>query len=144
MSNDLQTVLGVLSRLTAHDIHTWIFGGWGEELRQLAPSRAHTDIDLLYRGQDFSRVDQTICGCRFAEILAKRLAHKRAFVLDGVMVELFLVRSDHHGPHTIFWNRIRYDWPNDVFGSIDDVPVASTTALRGYRANYQRLRAPPN
>ncbi len=141
VANDLQTVRGVLSMLAGQGIHTWIFGGWAEELHGIVPSRAHADIDLLYSGQDIGRVDRAIRQSALHEIVAKRFAHKRAFMVDSVMVELFLVRSDRHGPHTNFWDRWRHDWPSDVFGSVNGAPVASQTALRDYRAQYPLVRA---
>lgn len=39
----------------------------------------------------------------------------------------------------MFWDQVRHDWPTDVFGFVDAVPVASIAALRGYRANYQAI-----
>jgi hypothetical protein len=97
VANDLQTMRCVLSMLAGQGIHTWIFGGWAEELHGIVPSHAHADIDLLYQGQDFGSVDRAIRQPALHEIVAKRFAHKRAFMLDDVMVELFLVRSDHYG-----------------------------------------------
>ena len=31
-------------------VETWVFGGWGEELRGLKPPAQHADLDLLYPG----------------------------------------------------------------------------------------------
>jgi len=55
------------------------------------------------------------------------------------MIELFLVRSDDRGPHTVFWDRMRHEWPADVFGFVEYVPVASAAALRGYRASHRAI-----
>jgi hypothetical protein len=76
-------------------VDVWLFGGWAEELQGLVPARAHRDVDLLHPAEDFTRVDALLrAEPALVEIVAKRFAHKRAFLLDGVMVELFLVRSD--------------------------------------------------
>jgi hypothetical protein len=141
MPNDVRTVLDVQSMLSEERIDTWIFGGWAEELRGLAPPRRHADIDLLYRSGDFAPVDRLIRTTPLDEIVAKRLPHKRAFLVNGTMVELILVSSDNHGHHTNFWRRIRFSWPLDVFDTLDGTHVASATALNRYRCHYHRLRA---
>ena len=139
--NDRSAVLRLVSVLAGDEIPTWVFGGWAEELRGVASPRPHRDIDLLYRGSDFRPVDELIERRHLPTIPAKRLGHKRALVLNDVVVELFLVRSDYNvTPHTIFWDRLRYDWPRDVFGFVDQVPVASAAALQRYRADYRRIR----
>lgn len=117
-----------------------MLGGWAEELRGLAPVREHRDIDL-YPGSDFRPVDEAIERRHLQAIPAKRLAHKRALIVDDVMIELFLVRTDHNGtPHTVFWDRLRYDWPSDTFAFVDCVAVASASALRRYRADHESIR----
>lgn len=76
------------------------------------------------------------------EIVAKRFPHKRAFEVDGVMVELFLVQSDEAGWFTDFWGVARHDWPADVFEvEAGGLRVASATALAGYRAGWDELQA---
>lgn len=99
----------------------------------LVAPRPHRDIDLLYPAPDFAAVDELLASGAVDEIVAKRFPHKRAFELDGVMTELFLVRNDPAGHYTDFWGDQRYDWPNDVFGHVDGVPVTSAAALTGFR-----------
>jgi len=66
------------------------------------------------------------------------LRHKRAFVLDGVMVELFFVRRDGGSLFTTFWAE-RHDWPSDTPADVGLLPVASAAAVAGYRVrNPQR------
>jgi hypothetical protein len=126
--NDLAFVERVQAELRAHDVATWIFGGWGEELRALSPPRAHGDVDLLYPGESWAAVD----ALAYWFIGAKRFPWKRAFMLDDVMVELFLVQRDAGGWFTRLAHR-RHDWPCDVFAEGGVRPVASTAALRSYR-----------
>jgi hypothetical protein len=133
--NDLDFVLETVDLLWSRGIRTWVFGGWGEELRGLAPPRAHADLDLLYPARDWTRVD------RLAEldwVETKRLGWKRAFVHDGTPVELFLVERDGLGWFTELARR-RHDWPDNVFSTNGRVPVASSAALAGYR--YARRKA---
>lgn len=129
----------VIGYFELNQIMTWAFGGWAEELRTLIPSRPHRDIDLLYPSDSFSLVDALIANGEVREIQAKRAEHKRAIVVDDVMIEIFLVCTDNRGPHTLFWGRVRHDWPIDVFGEVDELRVASAAALDGYRVAHSRI-----
>jgi hypothetical protein len=66
-----------------------LVGGWSKELLGLEPPRAHADIDLVVTDVDILALDQWLT--TRDEIVAKRFPHKRAFLLDGTMVELHLV-----------------------------------------------------
>ena len=133
--NDSAFVMKVTSLLTDARVNVWLFGGWAEELQGIVPPRAHRDVDLLHPAEDFDRVDALLGTERaLVEIVAKRLAHRRAFVTDGVMVELFLVRSDRDGYYTDLPGGVRHRWPADVFDERQlGLRVASVAALVGYR-----------
>ena len=94
MPNDLRFVRDVLSRLEVAGLDVWLAGGWAEELHGLLEPRPHHDVDLLYRGESFDSLDAFLGTGAVTEIAAKRFAHKRAFELDGTMVELILVEPD--------------------------------------------------
>jgi hypothetical protein len=126
--NDLDLVVRTVDLLWSKRVRTWIFGGWGEELRGLIPPRDHVDIDLLYPARDWSRVDKL----ELDWIAAKHLPWKRAFVLEDTTVELFHVDRDEQGWFTDLGKR-RHRWPADVFKANGRVPVASRGALIGYR-----------
>jgi hypothetical protein len=136
--NDLLFVHRVIEMLADAGVHVWAFGGWAEELRG-EPAAVHQDLDLLYPAADFTRLDDLLGAGDLDEIVTKHFPHKRAFVLDGIMVELFLVKRDEDGYHTEFWGRMRHDWPSDVLSVVGDLPVASSASLIGYRNNYARL-----
>jgi hypothetical protein len=127
--NDLTFVLRVVDLLASHGLRTWVFGGWAEELRGLTVPRTHRDVDLLYPAPGFARLDAV----DFDWIAAKRFPHKRAFLLDGVMVELLLVARDEDG-----WHTGAHRWPANVFASAGRLPVASADALSAYRASPRR------
>jgi len=127
--NDLTFVLRVVDLLASHGLRTWVFGGWAEELRGLAPPRPHASIDLLYPAPDFARLD----ALGLDSIAAKRFPHKRAFAVDRVMVEVVLVQRDATG-----WHTGGHRWPPNVFVSGGRLPVASAEALVGYRASQRR------
>jgi hypothetical protein len=102
MGCDLDLVSRALGVLGAGGADCWVFGGWAEELRGLCPARAHKDVDLLCLTGDFVAVERLLRAQRLDEIEGKRFADKRAFVLEGVMVELFLVQCDGRGHFTNF------------------------------------------
>jgi hypothetical protein len=138
--NDLAYVRRVLDLLAAHDLRAWVFGGWGEELHGMIEPRPHKDVDLLYPAPDFAAVDAFLSRGIVDEIAAKRFPHKRAFELDGVMTELFLLQPDAAGGYyTCFWDQHRYDWPADVLDQAQDLPVASVAALEAFRTKTQAL-----
>ena len=134
--NDLTFVDRVVALLAAEGIDTWIFGGWGEELRGLGPPRPHADLDLLHPAEDWCAVDRLDLDW----IPSKRFPWKRAFVLDATIVELFLVRRDGRGLYTQLLRR-RHDWPDDVLASNGRLRVASTAALASYRDRHRARRA---
>lgn len=105
----------------------------------MRPPGAHSDIDLLYPAESWHEVDMLIAVDQLDEIAAKRSSHKRAMIWRGVMIELFLVRSDSRGPYTVFWGAVRQNWPADVFGFVEGEPVASVAALRRYRDRHRAI-----
>jgi hypothetical protein len=132
---DLAAVLRVVDTLEAARLRVWLFGGWAEELRGLRSPCEHADVDLLYPGRDFSRVDRFI-----GDDEIDLRPHKRSFELDGVPVELLLVQKDEQGWFTDLQSR-RHRWPSDVFATAGRLPVASVTALESYRHSRRADRA---
>ena len=66
----------------------------GRIVRPSSPG-PHRDIDLLYAAQSFARLDEFLrAQSDVQEVTAKRFSHKRAFEWRGLLVEMFLVRSD--------------------------------------------------
>ena len=112
-------------------------------LRGVRPAGPHKDLDLLYPAEDFTGLKRLLHALALEQIPAKRSRHKRAFVLDGVMVELFLVQHDEKGLFTNLWGRARHDWPTDALSSAMGLLVASLAALARYRAQQRALRRAP-
>ena len=133
--NDLDFVLRAVDLLWSHRVRTWIFGGWGEELRGLDPQREHVDLDLLYPARDWSRVDALDLEWIDAQAPAVEARVQRS---TASLVELFRADRDERGWFTELQRR-RHDWPADVFAANGRLPVASRDALAGYR--YARDRA---
>jgi aminoglycoside-2''-adenylyltransferase len=123
---DLHFVLRVVDLLEDARLRVWLFGGWAEELRGLRAPCEHSDVDFLYPGRDFGRVD------RFLGESADERAHKRTFQFEGVPVDLLLVQKDEQGWYTQL-PRGRHNWPADVFANAGRLPVASAAALETYR-----------
>jgi Aminoglycoside-2''-adenylyltransferase len=124
--NDLALVMKVVDVLEAARLRVWLFGGWAEELRGLRAPCEHVDVDFLYPGRDFSRVDRFLGGTDDSR------PHKRSFEVEGVPVELLLVQKDERGWFTEL-PAGRHPWPADVFANAGRLPVASVTALESYR-----------
>ena len=136
--NDLAFVRDTLRLLRARGTAAWVFGGWAEELHGSRPARPHVDLDLLVRAPISTGLLRGL-----GEIRAKRFRHKRAFVLHGIMVELFLVEADSGGLCTHFWT-YRHEWPDDTLAPGGQLPLASATAVAGYRRRHhlvERARA---
>ena len=130
--NDLVSVEGVQTYLRAQGIETWVFGGWGEELRGLIRPRDHADLDLLYPAPGWDRLDRLDLDW----IEGKRFPWKRAFVLEGTVVELFLVERDEDGWYTALQRRV-HRWPADTLASRGHLRVASPAALASFRHSYR-------
>ena len=130
--NDLRFVERAVSLLASKGIDTWVFGGWGEELRGLIRAHEHTDLDLLYPAEDWEAVDALYLDW----IQTKKRPWKRAFRLEGIAVELFLVQYDDRGWYTQLERR-RHEWPTNVFAGTGRIPVASTAAMATYRHSYR-------
>ena len=129
--NDLEFVLRAVDRLRSEGIRTWVCGSWGEELRGLAPPGPHADLDLLYPARDWQRVDA------LEWVEDERVSWQRAFVLDGTLVELYLVERDERGWFTR-QGSTRHHWPDDVFATNGRIAVASPVALSGFRQTRRR------
>src|SRR6516162_2372453 len=87
-------VLSLMSSLSQAQIMTWLFGGWAEEMWGIFPPRHHRDVDLLYPAPGFAYLDQWLAqAADLAVIPEKKFSHKRAFLLEGIMVEVILLES---------------------------------------------------
>ena len=130
--NDLAFVERAVSLLASKGIDTWVFGGWGEELRGLILPREHVDLDVLYAAENWDEVDALYLDW----IDAKAHPWKRAFVLEEIMVELFLVQRDEQGWYTQLARRT-HRWPDNLLASNGHLRVASTAALASFRHSYR-------
>jgi hypothetical protein len=137
-TNDLDSVRHIVARLESARIKTWLFGGWAAELLGLTLPRLHNDIDLLYPAESFDAVDVFLATGDADEITAKRFPHKRAFEIEGIMVELFLLQGPEDAPFTDFWGVNRHIWPANVLAiEASGLRVASAMSLIDYRATWQ-------
>jgi hypothetical protein len=129
----LRRVVGDLSRETLSPL---VFGGWASELLGLEEPRSHNDIDLLVVAPTLS-VNAFLAARD--EVVGKRFSHKRAFIEDGELVELFLV--DAASGTTRFWDAVEVVWPSRDPVVIDDLPVVSASVLRMYQDRYAQIHA---
>ena len=130
--NDLPFVERAQTLLRSKGVETWVFGGWGEELRGLIRPRDHADLDLLYPAESWEELD----ALDLDWIEGKRFPWKRAFAQEAVMVELFLVQHDEQGWYTRLERRV-HRWPDNLLASNGHLRVASTAALASVRHSYR-------
>ncbi len=140
--NTLDFLAAVLDLLAAADVRALVFGGWAEELTGLAAPRPHGDVDLLFPAPSLAAVDRFVrVEGNGHEIRGKRFAHKRAFKINDVAVEVTLVESDGKGPLTRFWGDVLFRWQSPLGESVPTaarpLPVASRANLIRYRALHQ-------
>ena len=145
-NNTLGFLLSVLKLFEEADLPVWVFGGWAEELWQIASPRIHNDIDFLYPSMTFEHLDRFIARTEnLQEIQAKRFSHKRAAIYRHILIEFLLVQGDDGNYFTDFFSgRYHLVWPADVFcqrASISgyNVPIAGKHALRMYRQHHERV-----
>ena len=139
MQNNLRLLRRVVELLADGGVRVWVFGGWAEELLGLAPPRRHRDIDLLYAARDFDRVDALIAELGLDEVVGKRFPHKRAFVFEGVLVELILVGGAGDRRTSDFWGE-RWHWPADVLSGVGPLPVAGRESVTVFRRHHPSRR----
>ena len=141
--NDPDTVADIMGRLGDGGAVCLLFGGWAEEALGLCEPRPHADIDLLLPARSFCGLDDLLRAGRdrLEEIPLKRFAHKRAFLFDGLLVEVLLVRQGPGTPYSLFWGDLRFEWslPLSEAGLLGAhrMPCASRRNLRRYRAEYR-------
>lgn len=133
---DRQLLSRVVREVTVERLSPLVFGGWASELLGLEEPRPHKDIDLLVVASTAS-VDAFLA--TRDQIPGKRFSHKRAFIEDGVLVELFLV--DPATGTTRFWDQVVVAWPSLEPVMIDELPVASPATLSLYRDRHDEIHA---
>lgn len=116
-----------------------VFGGWAEELHGLRAPEPHHDIDLLVVDPDRELLDGLLR--RTGEIREKRFSHKRAFLLEGVLVELLLAEESDGAHVSCFWDALRWEWPPLESVEIRGFPVAPREAVTAYRSRYAEIQA---
>ncbi len=139
--NNIQFLLSIIERLKHGNLPVWLFGGWAEELLELAPSRKHRDIDFLYRDDNFLSLERwATAQNNLREITQKRFAHKRAYELEGIMIEFTLVKNYK----TNFFDAYKFTWPKDTFDTNLtiyglSISIASIKSLNVYRNSHKNL-----
>ena len=138
--NNLDLVRQVIADLLAAGFEALLFGGWGEELLGLAEPRTHQDIDIVLVDPTLSALDAYVAARE--KIPEKELSHKRAYLQDGVLVELFIARRLGATLETLFWDRLRWCWPGDMAPvTVEGLPVAPVAAHRAFRESYTDVMA---
>jgi len=141
-ANTVAAAVGIVGRLGERGAPCALFGGWAEEALGITPPRPHADLDLLLPAASFESLDRLLAAAPdLAEIALKRFAHKRAFLIDGLMVEVVLVREENGTAFTWFWGDVRFEWlaPLTEACRLGGHPLSATSRenLRRYRALHR-------
>jgi hypothetical protein len=134
-------VAAVIALLARHGLDCAVAGGWAEELLGLRDPSPHSDIDLVYLSEDFRAVDAAIGSLdgMVSEVLQKRFKHKRAFLFEGTLCELVLIRSAPTAPVTFFWGDVPFRWELPLLHGTKlevretQIAILSEPNLRKYR-----------
>ncbi len=140
--NNRALLSATVAELRRAGLDVWVFGGWAKELLGQCPSRLHGDVDLVLRADNFLPFDQFLSRSPYVEVAEKRSSHKRAYMRNGILVEVFIA-SPAIGAcaQTMFWDSERFEWPIGTFGpSHGDLPVISAHALAAYETAHGRLQ----
>ena len=141
--NTPESVAEILRLLDDGGAGCLLFGGWAEEALGLRRPRTHGDLDLLLPARSFRVLDDLLLGggASWLDVPLKRFAHKRAFLSEGLLVEVILVRQEAGRPFSMFWGDLRFDWslPLAERGRLGayEVPCAARRNLRRYRTGYR-------
>jgi hypothetical protein len=139
-TNVLPFLRRVVQELHTAGFRPLVFGGWAEELYGSVSQRQHRDIDLLLVDPVLDDLDQFLA--QRAEIVRKRFSHKRAYVVEGVLVELLLVESSADGYTTTFFGTRHWRWPDLTAPvTVTGLPLAPAEALAMYRTNHAAINA---
>jgi predicted RNA-binding protein associated with RNAse of E/G family len=137
VADDVGLVGQAVSMLRSAGFEVLVFGGWAEELQGIVEPGPHRDIDLLVLDPHLDALAEFLA--HHHEVQAKHLPHKRAFLLDDVLVELLLVRRRGGRDITDVWG-VEHEWPPRLVpGVIGGLPVAPVRALRSFRQAYPSL-----
>ncbi len=132
--NNIDFLKQVYELLKNNSIETYIFGGWAEELHGMTDPRNHKDIDLLYISNNWEAVDSFLEIHKFE--VKKIFSHKRAFLYQGILIELFLVSKENDNYHTNFFSKYLYTWPISTFTDNSNLKICSTESLIDYRKKH--------
>ena len=108
----------------------------------MAAPRNHRDIDLLLPAKSFAAVDEMLLAqsAEFTEIVLKRFAHKRAFLVERAMVEIILVQETQQSAVTHFWGDTPFAWKlpleEECHLGGQCLRAASRENLRHFRENH--------
>ncbi len=140
VKNDLSLVRSVLGDLLDSRFEALLIGGWAEELHGMAEPRNHRDVDVVLLDPVPDALDSFVASRN--EVTEKRLSQKRAYLANGVLVELFIARYKQSRYETIWWGSLRWRWPADMAPTmIAGLPVASKAVLMAFRESHPRIIA---
>lgn len=145
-NNTRSKLLEIVTKLESKGLEIIVFGGWSAELQKLEKTRPHSDIALLILDKNFNSLVQLINSNNWE--IVKSYAHKKAFLIDCIMVEVFLVKMDDSKFTTEFIGEERsviFHWPDQLFAETatrdGNLKVATKDAMAKYRKNHKIIHS---
>ena len=89
MTGETSLALQALRMVEHAGFKVALVGGWSRQLFGLEPPRPHSDVDLVVTDAEMVALDRWLSSQD--ELVESDFLTKRAFRLDGTMVELHLV-----------------------------------------------------
>jgi len=146
INNTKPKLLEIVTKLQNEGLEIVVFGGWSAELQGIENARLHSDIDLLILDGDFNHLVKFITHNEWEVI--KSYSHKKAFIVDSIMVEVFLVKIDDNELATEFIGEegsVVFHWPSKLFikrtTEGTSIKLATKNAMSKYRKNHAKIHS---
>ena len=143
----LDTILRVVDVLSAAQVSSWLFGGWGLDARLGRITRSHGDIEFWVQRSDAARSKASLVDAGARALKTQPPEEACEFVWDGVD---FSTAYFDRRPDGVFWQpQGRWsDWifPRDSFGNepgvLDgvSVPTMSVAGMLAMKEQFPMLR----
>jgi hypothetical protein len=141
----LDWVVAELARLDDAGLRPVLFGGWAKQLHGAWPPAPHGDLDVLVHAGSPAPIDAYIAARGADAYAPKAHPHKRAYVADGHLVELFAVGGSPDAPVTDFYGHYARPWPTPLATAHTlpggrTIQLASAPVIAGYEADHHRIQ----
>jgi len=145
-NNTQHKLIDIVRYMESNGLMIIIFGGWSAELLDIEKSRPHSDIDLLMIDETFDNLTKLIAHNKWD--IVKSYSHKKAFIVDGVMIEVFLVKSIDGEYITEFIGKkmsMSFNWPSKLFIKKiikgRNFKLATKETMNNYKKSHKKIHS---